>query len=145
MSGIPELKGAKVNLEFADISKSEYKSVMASELVFDNVDLSGTTINNANMSGVKITDANLSDLEICGAQLGGAYIHNIGLPTEGHPNHEPGVKQRPIKFKHCNLNDSIFTDCNLTNVEINASDIKGMKINGILVEELLASYVKNKG
>ena len=44
---------------------------------------------------VKITDANLSDLEIEGAQLGGAYIHNIGMPPEGHPMYDPAAKQRP--------------------------------------------------
>jgi uncharacterized protein YjbI with pentapeptide repeats len=47
-------------------------------------------MNNANIedvcaTGVKIMDANLSDLEIEGAQLGGAYIHNIGMPPEVTP------------------------------------------------------------
>jgi uncharacterized protein YjbI with pentapeptide repeats len=37
------------------------------------------------MMNVKITDANLSNLEIEGVQMGGAYIHNIGMPPKGHP------------------------------------------------------------
>ena len=32
---------------------------------------------------MKIINANLSDLEIEGAQLGGAYIHNIGMTING--------------------------------------------------------------
>jgi uncharacterized protein YjbI with pentapeptide repeats len=63
---------------------------------------------------IKITDANLSDLEIEGAQLGGAYIHNIGMPPKDHPMYNPDAKQRPLKFENCDLNNSILTDCNLS-------------------------------
>jgi len=91
-------------------------------------------------TGVKITDANLSDLEIEGAQLGGAYIHNIGMPPEGHPNYDPAIKQRPLKFENCDLNSSTITDCNLSNVSITDCNLNGMTINGILVEDLLKAY-----
>src|SRR5277367_2940091 len=67
---------------------------------------------------IKITDANLSDLEIDGAQLGGAYIHNIGMPPKGHPMYNPDAKQRPLKFENCDLNNSTITDCNLSGVLI---------------------------
>jgi uncharacterized protein YjbI with pentapeptide repeats len=99
-------------------------------------------MNNANIenvcaTGVKIMDANLSDLEIEGAQLGGAYIHNIGMPPEGHPAYDPAAKQRPLKFENCDLNGSTITDCNLSNISIDNCNLSGMKINGILVEDLL--------
>jgi len=99
-------------------------------------------INNAHIqdvsaTGLKIVDANLSDLEIEGAQLGGAYIHNIGMPPEGHPAYDPSAKQRPLKFENCDFNGSTITDCDLTNVNISDCNLKGMKINGVLVEELL--------
>jgi len=89
---------------------------------------------------VKITDANLSDLEIEGAQLGGAFIHNIGMPPKGHPMYNPEAKQRPLKFGNCDLNNSTITNCNLTRVIIDDCNLNGMKINGILVEELLKKY-----
>ena len=89
---------------------------------------------------VKITDANLSDLEIEGAQLGGAFIHNIGMPPKGHPMYNPEAKQRPLKFENCDLNNSTITNCNLTRVIIDDCNLNGMKINGILVEELLKKY-----
>jgi len=95
-----------------------------------------------NMSGTKITNANLSDLEIEGAQMGGAYIHNIGLPPEGHPFYDPNAKQRPLRFEDCNLSNSSITNCNLSSVEISDCNLSGMKINGIPVDELLKAYKK---
>ena len=86
---------------------------------------------------VKIMDANLSDLEIEGAQLGGAYIHNIGMPPKGHPMYNPDARQRPLRFENCDLNNSAITNCNLSGVCIDDCNLSGMKINGILVEDLL--------
>jgi uncharacterized protein YjbI with pentapeptide repeats len=56
-------------------------------------------MNDIAATNVKISDANLSDLEIEGAQLGGAYIHNIGMPPKGHPFYDENAKQRPLKFE----------------------------------------------
>ncbi len=93
-------------------------------------------------TGVKLTDANLSDLEIDGAQLGGAYIHNIGMPPKGHPAYDPEARQRPLRFDNADLHGSTITNCNLSNVSIDDCKVEGMKINGILVEELLKAYQK---
>jgi uncharacterized protein YjbI with pentapeptide repeats len=89
---------------------------------------------------IKITDANLSDLEIEGAQLGGAFIHNIGMPPKGHSMYNPEAKQRPLKFENCDLNNSTITNCNLSGIIIDDCNLSGMKINGILVEDLLRQY-----
>jgi uncharacterized protein YjbI with pentapeptide repeats len=91
---------------------------------------------------VKITDANLSDLEIENAQLGGAHIHNVGIPPKGHPYYDPNAKQRPLKFEDCELTGSTITNCNLAEVSIANCNLKGMKINGIPVEDLLKAYKK---
>ncbi|WP_211745640.1 pentapeptide repeat-containing protein [Paenibacillus sp. Marseille-Q4541] len=98
---------------------------------------------NVSFAGTIITDANLSNLEIDGAQLGGAYIHNIGMPPEGHPNYHPEAKQNPIRFENCNLEGSEITNCNLTDLQINDCNVDGMKINGVLVSELLREYEKS--
>jgi len=111
---------------------------------FECVSLQNAYFNDVTLAGAKIINANLSDLEIEGAQLGGAYIHNIGMPPEGHPFYDPNAKQRPLKFEHCDLEGSEISDCNLTNVELNNCTITGMKINGIPVEELLQNYEKAK-
>jgi uncharacterized protein YjbI with pentapeptide repeats len=94
--------------------------------------------------GVKIMDANLSDLEIEGAQLGGAYIHNIGMPPVGHPMYKPDARQKPLKFENCDLNSSTITNCNLSGVIVDNCNLSGMKINGILIEDLLKQYKSQK-
>jgi uncharacterized protein YjbI with pentapeptide repeats len=113
--------------------------------VIDGTTLQQVMMNNASfrdvcITNLKIEDANLSDLEIRYAQLGGAYIHDIGMPPEGHPAYDPNIKQRPLKFENCYLAGSTITNCNLNNVEIEDCNLSGMKIDGVEVEELLRIY-----
>ncbi|RYU92501.1 pentapeptide repeat-containing protein [Mucilaginibacter terrigena] len=102
--------------------------------------INGLTMDDVSATNMKISDANLSDLEINGAQMGGAYIHSIGMPPEGHPHYDPNAKQRPLKFEDCNLEGSTIDDCDLSGVAISDCNLTGMTINGILVEDLLAAY-----
>lgn len=119
----------------SDISHSKFEDINAEKLLFKNVCLAGT----------KITDANLSDLEIDGAQIGGAYIHHIGMPPEEHPYYDPNnTKQRPVRFEYCDLNNSSIKKSDLSNLEITDCKITGMKINGIKVEDLLKAYEEIK-
>ncbi|WP_165972389.1 pentapeptide repeat-containing protein [Paenibacillus piri] len=120
----------RLDVKNACIDQSRFVCVGAERLYFENVSLAGT----------KITDANMSDLEIDGAQLGGAFIHNIGLPPEGHPAYTPGAEQRPLRFESCDLRGSRIERCDLSRVEIADCELSGMTINGIPVEELLKSY-----
>jgi uncharacterized protein YjbI with pentapeptide repeats len=97
----------KLTVRYSNIKGSEFDCAELSESKFTNVD----------MSRVFINDANLSDLEIFEAQLGGAYIHGIGLPPAGHPAYrEDQGEQRPLRFEHCELAGSTITSCNLKNV-----------------------------
>src|SRR5579863_1785526 len=111
-------------------------------IVANKAMINGSTFRDVAMMNVKIVDANLSDLEIEGAQLGGAYIHNIGMPPEGHQMYNPEAKQRPLRFENCDLNNSIITNCNLSGVSISNCNLTGMKIDGIPVEDLLRNYRK---
>jgi uncharacterized protein YjbI with pentapeptide repeats len=104
--------------------------------------IDGSSFQDISAKNIKITDANLSDLEIEGAQIGGAYIHNIGMPPNGHPFYDPNARQRPVRFENCDLHGSTIINCNLENVVIDDCNLKGMKINGILLEELLKAYSK---
>lgn len=109
---------------------SKFYQVMLERCLFEDVTMAGT----------KIMNANLSDLEIEGAQLGGAYIHNVGMPPKGHPMYDPQAKMRPLKLEDCNLEGSEILDCNLTGVEIRNCTIKGLKINGVDIEQLLKEH-----
>ncbi|MCQ6557419.1 pentapeptide repeat-containing protein [Paenibacillus mendelii] len=87
--------------------------------------------------GTKIMNANMSHFEVDGAQMGGAYIHNIGIPKEGDLHYNPDIAKLPVRFEHCDFHGAQFTKCDLSNVELMDCEVKGMKINGILVEDLL--------
>ncbi|WP_052487984.1 hypothetical protein [Gordoniibacillus kamchatkensis] len=71
----------RIRAQFVNIDDSSFNCTTAQRVRFENV----------NMTGLQITDANLSDIEIDGAQLGGAYIHNIGMRRKGIP---PTIRQR---------------------------------------------------
>ncbi|MFD0670949.1 hypothetical protein [Cohnella sp. GCM10027633] len=105
---------------------------------FDCVELSDSKFTNVNMARILIKDANLSDLEIFEAQLGGAYIHGIGLPPVGHPAYrEDQGEQRPMRFEQCEMAGSTIKSCNLKNVTIEDCEIEGLTINGINIAELI--------
>ena len=115
--------------------KEDCKIIIANKAMLSNSDFFDVA-----MANVKIVNANLSDLEIEGAQLGGAYIHNIGMPPKGHPMYDPQAKMRPLKMEDCNLEGSVIVNCNLSNVEISDCNIKGLKINGVDIEQLLTEH-----
>ena len=129
---IIEIKKTKSRLEVAEAMLEQSTISMSC--------INGLVMEDVSATNVKIHDANLSDLEISDAQLGGAYIHNIGLPPEGHPAFKAGVKQRPLRFDNCDLNSSTISNCDLSNVQITDCNLSGMTINGISVQDLLNTY-----
>ncbi|XEC92938.1 pentapeptide repeat-containing protein [Paenibacillus tarimensis] len=132
--------------------ENSWKVILAKKACFDDSKFIATGAENmyfedVSLVGTKITNANLSDIEIDGAQMGGAYIHNIGVPKEGDVHYNPETAGKTIRFENCELRGSRITDCDLRNVEISNCNLSGMKINGVLVEELLKAYgeIKAKG
>jgi uncharacterized protein YjbI with pentapeptide repeats len=132
MESVRQITGApqKLKVSATSISDSTFSQVCGERLLFNDVSLIGS----------KIINANLSDLEIEGAQLGGAYLHNIGMPPKGHPAYDVNAKQRPLVFEECDLSNSRITHCNLSGIEITYCNMHNMKINGISVEDLLKTY-----
>lgn len=118
----------------------DVKCAMLNGSTFEQMMMNNAIFKDVCITNLKIEDANLSDLEIKYAQLGGAYIHDIGMPPEGQPAYDPNAKQRPLRFEDCDLQGSTITNCNLSGVCITDCDITGMKINGIDVAELLKAY-----
>src|ERR1700760_3783044 len=98
---------------------------------FTTACLDGSTFWDVSLQKMKISNANISDLEIEGAQLGGAFIHNIGMPPKGHPMYDPNAKMRPVRFEHCELAASSFRDCDLSGVAFTNCNFKGATIDGI--------------
>ena len=119
--------------------KEDCKVIIAKNAMLNNSDFFDVA-----MANVKIVNANLSNLEIEGAQLGGAYIHNIGVPPKDHPLYDPDARQRPLRFKDCDLHESVFINCDLNGVDLTDCNIKGLKINGIAIDDLINEYLKAK-
>lgn len=119
--------------------KEDCKVIIAKNAMLNNSDFFDVA-----MANVKIVNANLSNLEIEGAQLGGAYIHNIGMPPKDHPLYDPDACQRPLRFEDCDLHESTFINCDLNGVELTDCNIKGLKINGIAIDDLISEYLKAK-
>lgn len=119
--------------------KEACKAIAARKAMLNNSEFFDVT-----MTNVKIVNANLSDQEIEGAQLGGAYIHNVGMPPQDHPMYNPVARQRPLRFEDCDLNNTTFTKCDLNGVELTDCNIKDLKINGILIEELISQYTAKR-
>jgi uncharacterized protein YjbI with pentapeptide repeats len=128
----PEIITIKETQKVLDVKCAVISGTTLEQVMMNNASFRDVCITN-----LKIEDANLSDLEIQYAQLGGAYIHDIGMPLEGHPAYDPNVKQRPLRFENCYLAGSTITNCNLNNVEISDCDLSGMTIDGVEVTELL--------
>lgn len=124
------------NNELIEISETK-KVLKVKRAMIDN-----SSFEDISAKNMKITDANLSDLKIEGAQIGGAFIHNIGMPPKGHPFYDPDARQRPVRFENCDLHGSTITNCNLENLVIEDCNMSGMKINGILLQDLQKAYAK---
>lgn len=121
-----------LDVKHADLDGSQFETVKMCHAQFKQVW----------MASLKIVDANLSDLEIDGAQIGGAYIHHIGMPRKGNPAYVENAKQRPVRFEDCELEGSTITNCDLKHVAFNNCDMEGATINGILITDLLDNYHK---
>lgn len=120
----------------------EAEKAMLANSSFRDVCMDGSNFWNVSLQKIKISNANISDLEIEGAQLGGAFIHNIGMPPKDHPMYDPNAKMRPVRFEHCELAGSSFQDCDLSGVAFTKCNFKGATIDGVSVEELLKAYGK---
>lgn len=114
-----------VNLEGSSFSNSNLANIQIS-----NCNLSQSKFQNINLRNALFADLNLSNSEMTFVTLGGVRFVDTVL----------GNEKIPITFERCDLEGSQFTNSNLRNVEIHASDLTGMKIDNVPVEELIAAY-----
>ncbi|PEB83662.1 GNAT family N-acetyltransferase [Bacillus cereus] len=147
---IETLLGIEKSVENEDISGTQYENcnmaktecyqVTLEGSSFSNSNLMSSHINNCNLSHSKFhninfrntlfADLNFSNSEMALVTLEGVRFIDTSLGDEGNP----------ITFERCNLKGSKIKKSNLRNVEIQQSDITGMKINDIPVADLLELY-----
>ncbi|MFN7253434.1 MAG: GNAT family N-acetyltransferase [Anaerobacillus sp.] len=126
--------------EDCNMEKSEYYQVNLEASSYSNSNLMSSHINNCNLSysrfqnlnfrNTLFADLNLSNSEMVFVTLGGVHFGDTNL----------GEGKLPILFERCELEGSKLINCNLRNVEIQESDVTGMKIDSIPVEELFKAY-----
>ncbi|WP_257130257.1 GNAT family N-acetyltransferase [Bacillus pseudomycoides] len=126
--------------ENCNMAKTECYQVTLEGSSFSNSNLMSSHINNCNLSHSKFhninfrntlfADLNSSNSEMALVTLDGVRFVDTSLGDEGNP----------ITFERCDLKGSKINNSNLRNVEIQQSDITGMKINNIPVEDLLELY-----
>ncbi|MGF2616038.1 GNAT family N-acetyltransferase [Rossellomorea vietnamensis] len=128
--------------ENREMPDSEFYSVNLSGSSFSNSNIEGTSFSNCNLSHSRFQNINLqnslyADLNFSRSRfmlvnLGGVTFQDTTLEGEGSQVH----------FMRCDLKGTIITNSSLRNAEINDCNLSGMKINGILVEEMLEAYSK---
>ncbi|ENQ3077026.1 GNAT family N-acetyltransferase [Bacillus cereus] len=126
--------------ENCNMAKTECYQVTLEGSSFSNSNMMNSHINNCNLRHSKFhninfrntlfADLNFSNSEMALVTLDGVRFVDTNLVDE----------ENPITFKRCNLKGSKITHSNLRNVEIQQSDITGMKINDIPVADLLELY-----
>jgi ribosomal protein S18 acetylase RimI-like enzyme len=122
---MPKSEYYQVNLEGSSYSNS---NLMSSHI--SNCNLSYSKFQNLNFRNTLFADLNLSNSEMVFATLAGVRFVDTNL----------GENHSPISFERCELEGSKLINCNLRNVEIQESDVTGMKIDNIPVEELFKAY-----
>lgn len=114
-----------VNLEGSSFSNS---NLMNSHI--SNCNFSDSKFQNLNLRNSLYADLNLSNSEMIFVTLGGVSFIDTNL----------GDENMPISFERCDLEGSKFSNSNLRNVEIQNSDLTGMKIDNVPVEKLIDAY-----
>lgn len=117
----------KLNVKHANIADSE----------LEDLNMSGSRFTNINLSKAKFVNINFSDGLFAAAQIGGTLFKHIGPPPDKDGKQE---RQRPVIFEEAMLCDSTFRKVDMSNVEIIDCNTEGMKIDGILVADMLAAY-----
>lgn len=114
-----------VNLEGSSFSNS---NLMNSHI--SNCNFSHSKFQNVNLRNSLYADLNLSNSEMILVTLGGVSFIDTNL----------GDENKSISFERCDLEGSKFSNSNLRNVEIQKSDLTGMKIDNVPVEDLIEAY-----
>lgn len=139
-----ELRLRSALFDQVELTNANFLNSNLAQSIFSDAYMVEATFKNMNMSGISFRDIDLSDLKIEDAQMGGAVFRNIGLPPEDHLAAGRREEHMPLLFEKCDLHGSTLTDCNLKGVKIEKSEMEGMTIDGVSVEELLKVYKEKK-
>jgi uncharacterized protein YjbI with pentapeptide repeats len=137
------VKDSKADFELQDLRELEIEMACFKGSRFGGIDMRDTSFAHTNFVNSKWEHIYFSNLHINRIQMGGTVFENIIRPDskESRFEEEAGtdgwVNVEPVTFKNSDLSTAVFDSCNLTNVELKNCNIEGLKINGILLTDLL--------
>ncbi|WP_374056810.1 GNAT family N-acetyltransferase [Rossellomorea sp. FM04394] len=131
---------SRLQVEHSNVTETDFYGIDGSHSTFSNSKLIGVQFSNCNLSESRfqninlkkalIADLNLSHSEFAHVTLDGVYLHDTTL----------GEENEPVRFERCDLKGSQFKACNLNDVRLIDCETEGMRINNILVKDLLDAY-----
>jgi uncharacterized protein YjbI with pentapeptide repeats len=140
---------SKNGLELQDLRNQQIHMVCFKESNFHSIDMRDTSFAHTNFVNAKWEHIYFSNVHINMIQMGGTIFENIVRPEgeESQFDEEPGtegwVNVEPVRFKTSDLSTAVFESCNLSDVELINCKIDGLKIDGILIKDLIERY-KNR-
>ena len=128
--------------------RKDYYNKLANYIVknssFVGSNIMNTNMSNCNVSQSKFRNINFRRSSYADLNLSGSKFNLVTLGGVQFKNTSLGDEKEPIVFDKCDLECSTISNSNLKNIEIENCDIVGMKLNGILIENLLDLYNKVK-
>ncbi|WP_373230754.1 GyrI-like domain-containing protein [Cohnella sp.] len=137
---------AKGGFELQDMRDAKVHMACCKGAEFHGVDMRNASLEHVNFVDSKWEHIFFSNVHVNMAQLGGTIFENIKRPdsTESRFAEEAGtdgwVNVEPVTFRNSDLSTAIFENCDLVDVDIRNCRTDGMRINGILVQDLLGQY-----
>lgn len=137
---------SKNDFELQDLRNEQIHMACFKGAEFHGIDMRDTSFVHTNFVNSKWEHIYFSNVQINMIQMGGTIFENIIRPEgkESKFEEEPGtdgwINLDPVKFKTSDLSKSVFESCNLSDVELNNCNIDGLKIDGILIKELIEQF-----
>lgn len=132
------------NFKNSELQHSSFVNIDLRKTEFVNADLAESDFNFTNMWKSEFVNVGLDESVFSCISLNNAYFEFASLGGTKFCNTVLGWdgEQKPISFTACNLEGCVIKNSNLAKMEITECNIAGMKIDGILVEDLIKAYNK---
>lgn len=137
---VESINFSSIQYENCDMAKTEFYSVNLEGSSFSNSNVMNSHISNCNLSYSKFQNLNLRNSLYADLNLSNSVMILVTLGGVNFIDTNLGDEKIPISFERCDLEGSKFSNSNLRNVDIQNSDLTGMKIDNVPVEMLIDAY-----
>jgi uncharacterized protein YjbI with pentapeptide repeats len=109
-----------------DLSNANFRDAKLASAIFADVDLTNAAFDDVKFAGARFADVDLSNAAFGDVKLARAKFADVDLSNAA--------------FDDVNLRLVRFADVDLSGATIDASDLTGMRIDGVLVSDLFDAY-----